>query len=695
MLGAWASCGRYVRVLTTLVVLTLLWSSTTATEVQQAISVMPAPATARLLPGALLIAQNFSVAISGYNEPRLENAVRRLILKLRTQTGIPLSTKLSNAANATLVLHVDRASKAVQDVDEDESYSLDVTAQGAKMSAPNPLGAMHGLETFSQLVEVMPDGFGAPDVHIDDSPRFPWRGLMVDVSRHFIPVEILKRNLDAMAAVKMNVFHWSLSNNQGFRAESRVFPKLQEMGSDGLYYSQGEIRDLIEYARERGIRVIPEFDMPGHSTSWFAGYPELASGPGPYSIERKWGIFDPAIDPTRASTYKFIDKFVGEMSKLFPDHYFHIGGDELNGKQWDANPQIQEFKRTHGLQSNHELQAYFNTRVQAILQKHGKVMVGWDEVLTPVLARETVIQSWRGQKSLADAARKGFRGILSFGYYLDYMWPASQHYAVDPRAEDAATLTDEEKQRILGGEACMWTEYVSSENFDSRVWPRTAAIAERLWSPAEVQNPDAMYSRMEAMSWRLERLGLTHRTGLNAMLRRMTGQEDVSALGVLADVVEPVKEYTREELATNAGKILTSDLPLNRLVDGVSPESEVARRFSKSVDDLIAGHFWDPASEAQVRSLLTQWRDNDSRLEPLIQRSFLLKEIAPLSRQLSALGTAGLQSLDYLDKGERPPDEWKVQQKALIDQAKKPDADLLLMIAPSVQKLIEASASGG
>ena len=240
----------------------------------------------------------------------------------------------------------------------------------------------------------------------------------------------------------------------------------------------------------------------------------------------------------------------------------------------------------------------------------------------------------------------------------------------------------------------MWTEYVSAENFDSRVWPRTAAIAERLWSAQDVQNPDEMYSRMETMSWRLERMGLTHRTGLNAMLRRMTGSEDVSALGVLADAVEPVKNYTREHLAQSAGKILTSDLPLNRLVDAVAPESEVARRFSKSVDDLIAEHFWDPASEAQIRSLLMQWRDNDSRLQTSIQKSFLLKEITPLSQQLSALGTAGLQALDYLDKGEHPPDEWKAQQRALIEQTKTPAADLLLVAAPAVQKLIEASANG-
>ena len=235
---------------------------------------------------------------------------------------------------------------------------------------------MRGLQTFLQLVQTTSAGFAVPAVSIEDSPRFPWRGLMIDVGRHFIPLDVLKRNLDGMAAVKLNVFHWHLSENQGFRIESKKFPKLQGMGSDGLYYTQDEVRDLIAYARERGIRVVPEFDMPGHATAWFVGYPELASGPGPYQIERKWGVFDPAMDPTREETYKFLDTFIGEMAALFPDQFFHIGGDEVNGKEWDANPKIQAFMRAHGLKDNNDLQAYFNQRVQKIVAKHGKDHAG-------------------------------------------------------------------------------------------------------------------------------------------------------------------------------------------------------------------------------------------------------------------------------------------------------------------------------
>src|SRR5947208_13333171 len=260
------------------------------------------------------------------------------------------------------------------------------------------------------------------------------------------------------------------------------------MGSDGHYYSQDEVRSLIAYARDRGIRVVPEIDMPGHSTAWFIGYPELASAPGPYEIERKWGVFDPAMDPTQDKTYKFLNEFIGEMAELFPDAYFHIGGDEVNGKQWDANPKIQEFMRAHGLKNDQELQAYFSRHVQEIVKKHHKIMVGWDEILDPALPKEAVIQSWRGQESLADAARRGYRVILSNGYYLDLMYSAASHYLTDPLAAGPATLAPEEKARILGGEACMSSELVTPENIDGRIWPRAAAVAERLWSPAELRD---------------------------------------------------------------------------------------------------------------------------------------------------------------------------------------------------------------
>ena len=675
-----------------LVALAVTLYAADASAQQPQLNLMPVPPSVQPASGSLRIDASFSVALTGHTEARLDRAVQRFLRQLGRQTAFPVLAKASTSAKSTFLIHTDRAGKEIQELGEDESYVLEVTMDGAKLSAPTPLGAMHGLQTFLQLVKVSSDGFAAPAVTIQDKPRFAWRGLMIDVSRHFIPLDILKRNLDGLEAVKMNVFHWHLSENQGFRVESKKFPKLHSLGSDGLYYTQEEIRDLISYACDRGIRVVPEFDMPGHTTAWFVGYPELASGPGPYEIERRWGVFDPAMDPTNEKTYKFLDEFVGEMTKLFPDHYFHIGGDEVNGKQWDANAKIQEYKKAHGLKDNDALQAYFSQRVQKIVTKHGKAVVGWDEVFIPGVPKDIVIQSWRGQASLAQAAAQGYHGILSNGYYLDLGWSTARHYAVDPLSGDASKLTPEQQQLILGGESCMWVEYVNPENIDSRIWPRSAAIAERLWSPQTVTDPVSMHARLHAIAAHLEWLGLTHHSYYPQMLRRIAGPgarpEDLATLRTLADVVEPVKDYTREATAPAEP---TSFTPLNRLVDAVPLESDAAYHFSELVDKFITTGCHDPALEADLRVQLTHWRDNDAKLQPLEQRSFLLKELAATSQDLSALGAAGLAALDYIAKGTAASQDWIAQQLAALEQIKKPKAQLLLMPAPAVQKLVEAA----
>jgi hexosaminidase len=665
-----------------------LFSAFALAEAQQQISVIPMPSVVQSGSGQLKIDRFFSIAITGFHDAALEQGVQRFVAEMSLQTGIPFGSKLSEASSPTLLIRAERGREAVQKLGEDESYALAINESGAKLVAPNPLGILHGLQTFLQLVEPGTNGFIVRAVTITDQPRFAWRGLLIDVGRHFIPINVLKRNVDGMAAVKMNVLHLHLADDQGFRVESKRFPKLHEMGSDGLYYTQDEIRELVSYAHERGIRVLPEFDTPGHSGSWFVGYPELASIPGPYTLDP--GGIDSVTDPTRETTYKFLDKFIAEMAQLFPDAYFHIGGDEVNGQRWDANLKIQAFIRAHGMKNNQDLQAYFNQRLQGILSKHHKSMIGWDEVLHPDLPKTIVIQSWRGQESLATAARLGYRGLLSFGYYLDLMWPAARHYAVDPMSGAAATLSPEEKGRILGGEACMWSEWVTAENIDSRVWPRNAAIAERLWSPQEVKDPGSMYARLDELSWRLEWLGLTHRSGKFQMLRRMAGSSDISALRTLADVVEPVKEYARMESVKGPWDFRA---PLNQLVDAVSPESESARHFHNLVQTYIQGGHTDQIAEAQIRAALREWRDNAAKLHPLLERSFLLHDLVPLSEDLSALGAAGLQALDYLDKSQPSPEAWRTQQLALIERARTPKANLLLMIVAPVEQLIAGTAT--
>jgi hexosaminidase len=440
-----------------------------------------------------------------------------------------------------------------------------------------------------------------------------------------MPLDVVYRTLDGMEAVKLNVFHWHLSEDQGFRVESKKFPLLQEKGSDGLFYTQEEIRAVIEYARDRGIRVVPEFDMPGHSTAWFVGYPDLASGSGPYQIERKWGIFNPAMDPTRDSTYKFLDTLIGEMTSLFPDSYFHVGGDECNGKEWDANPRIQQFMKAHALKDNAALQAYFSAKVQKIVAEHNKIMVGWDEVLQPGTPKDVVIQSWRGPQFVGEAVRGGNRALLSAGYYIDLNQAASEHYAADPEGDGPSTLNSEEHKRILGGEATMWSEFVTPESVDSRIWPRTAAIAERFWSPRDTRDVASMYARMAIISQQLNNYGLEHNSSYPAMLSRMTGEPDPLPLRVLGDVMQPPRLYAREEQRS-----YDAFTPLNRLVDAIPPESDTARQFLNIVNRIVAGSATQEDWE-QAQEWLVMWRDNDTQLQPLLAKSELTQELAPVS----------------------------------------------------------------
>jgi hexosaminidase len=649
---------------------------------------LPVPAALTPAEGKLKIDGSFRAAFAGYTEPRLSRALTRCLQRLQEHAGIRFANQQSTQPeHAQLVVDCAGPGEKVQSVRADESYSLQISAVQARLAAPSPLGILHGLETLLQLVDLDSESFYFPAVSIQDRPRFPWRGLMIDACRHWEPVEVIKRDLDAMAAVKLNVLHWHLSEDQGFRIESKRFPRLQQRGSDGLYYTQNQVREVVAYARDRGIRVVPEFDMPGHTTAWFPGYPMLASAPGPYQIERKWGVFDPCMDPTREAVYTFLDSFLTEIAPLFPDRYWHIGGDEVNGRQWNSNSKIAAFKKRRGMKTNADLQAYFNKRLIALLARHGKKAVGWDEILHPDLPKTAVVQSWRGQASLAQSAQKGYSGILSWGYYLDHLRPASFHYQVDPIGQQAASLSADQKALLLGGEACMWGEYITSENIDSRLWPRAAAIAERLWSQPEVKDIDDMYRRLTWVSRDLDQLGLTHNSSYPRMLERMVNGQAPDALKTLGDIVESVKQLARGRMGA-----YTSLTPMNRLVDAVPPESDLARDFNRRVDLALADPQGLQSQAADLRLWLTRWRDNHPLLLPLLRESYLLRELEPVSENLAALAAAGLQALDYLESGRKPPESWAGEQTALLQRVDKPQAELLIMIVPGVRKLVAAAS---
>jgi hexosaminidase len=636
-------------------------------------ALMPLPVQVETRSGALAIDNTFSISTSGCTDPRIAPAAERLTTRIARQTGIPMLGE--PAAKLTVECASDGADYPT--LGEDESYTLDITPSRAALNAKTAVGALRGMETFAQAIAPGATGFEVPAMRIQDKPRFVWRGLMMDVSRHWMPVSVVERNLDAMAAVKLNVFHWHLSDDQGFRVESKTHPRLQQMGSDGLYYTQEQLAEVIEYARMRGIRVIPEFDIPGHTQSWFPGYADLATTPTEYTVGRTWGIYYPVMDPTIESTYEFLDAFIGEMAAIFPDPYFHIGGDEVNPKEWDTNQRIMQFAKDHNLDGAPGLQAYFNQRISKILDKYSKIMIGWDEVLNPALPTATVIQSWRGNQALADAAKAGHRGILSWGYYLDHLSPASFHYAIDPLGGPAAQLPPDAAARILGGEACMWAEYVNAETVDSRIWPRMAAIAERFWSPQTTADVDSMYARMEAVSRGLEWTGVAHRANYQPMLDRLSGGRPAESLRVIADVCEGQGLGPRAR-----AQKYTSVVPLNRLVDAARPESEVVRAME------MAAKRMQPADRAFLREQFTRWVENDARFQALAAGDGMLSEALPLSKDLANLGTAGLKLLD-----SKPPSGWLTTESAELSRLMAPQAEVVLAAWRPVAALL-VSAGG-
>jgi len=675
------------RYLPLVLILTCAFAASAQQPSTPKVNLMPVPASVKFQSERLAVDANFKVATRGYSDARLQAAIWRFIRRLEGRTVLSLAPTLAADDQTTpLIIHCDGPGKNVPGVGENESYRIDITRRQAMLTAPTVVGALRGLETLLQLLDADRNGYFFPGVQIDDQPRFPWRGLLIDCARHFQTIETLKRNLDAMAAVKLNVLHWHLTEDQGFRVESKKFPKLHQLGSDGNYYTQEQVKEIIAYARDRGIRVVPEFDIPGHSTSWLVGYPELGSAPGPYTIERRPGIFEPALDPTREDVYKFLDTFLGEMAALFPDDYLHIGGDENEGKQWDRNPAIQDYMKKKGIKDNHALQAYFNTRLLKILQKHGKKMIGWDEILQPELPKDVVIHSWRGTAALAEAARKGYDGILSNGYYIDLIQPASQHYAPDPLPADS-TLTPEEAKHVLGGEATMWAEWVTPETIDSRIWPRTAAIAERLWSPRTVTDVPDMYRRLAVISLQLEELGLTHKKNQEMMLRRLVRNDDIGPLRTLVSVIEPVKEYRRYQVRPQ-----TMLSPLTGVVDATTPDSETARKFSWMVSEFLNDGPRYQLYRAELSQMLSDWQSDGASLGPTIDRSPALKEVKPLAQNLTQLGSTGLEAITYLKLGMPPPREWRDQSLAKVDEAAKPYGALEFVVIAGVKQLVNAAA---
>lgn len=668
-----------------LVYIGLLLSVPSFTQ-DRTLELMPVPRSIKSTAVRYRITKSFTIGVTGNPGDRVYKEASRALRRLDNRMGFffkqgNITTK-DNNTGASLLIEVKRPAELK--LHEDESYTLNSGAKQVKIVANCDLGAIRGLETLQQLLSVDADGYYFPGVEVIDAPRFPWRGLLLDITLHWMPMDVVKRTLDCMAAVKLNVLHLHLTEDQMFGIESKVFPRLHEVGAEGNYYTQEDIKEVIAYADQRGIRVVPEFDVPGHCTSWLKAYPELASVKRDYELQRYFGVFDPALDVTKDYTYEFLDKLFTEMSQLFPDEYFHIGGDENTGKDWDRNPDIKAYMQKKGMKSYRELETEFIQRLLPVLQKNGKKMMGWDEILRPGVPHDIMIQSWRGTESLVEAAQKGYTGLLSSGYYIDLIQPTDFHYLVDPIPANTV-LTAEQQKLIVGGEATMWTEHVTPETVDSRIWPRTAAIAERLWSASTVTDVDDMYRRLDRISLLLEGIGSTHIKNKGMLMRRLADSYDTKALEVLVDVIEPLKIYER-----NAGDTMyTVFSPYTKIADVATPDQEVARKFRKNVSVYCVTR--DTILEKDLMEHLQLWKENHARFLELMNRSPVLNKAAGLSENLAKIADVGIEAIGYMNNHFSPPTGWKSRSLEITKKAKEQGGRCELQVVTAIEELVNAT----
>jgi hexosaminidase len=678
---------------------------------QNTLNLMPVPQQLKVTSGKNRITGKFTVSVNGSaTDTVLFKAVNRAYQLLNRKTGLAFSQQYITPAdkNDSASLIVSAKTEGRAGVGMDESYSLKVNEKQIVLNAASTIGVLRGLQTIVQLCDKDDSGYYFPCVQIDDSPRFKWRGLMLDVARHFVSYDEIKRNLDAMAAVKMNVLHWHLTDDEGFRVESKVFPLLHEKGSNGDYYTQAQLKDIVKYAAERGIMIVPEFDMPGHAQTWFAGYPELASQPGPYhpgprmqwqkehpeiKIPAVTSIADiianmvaPTFDPTNEKVYEFLDKFIGEMSGIFPAGYMHIGADENNGQAWKLNPKIMDWMKQHQMQSTDDLQRYFVQRVYALMKKHHRTMIGWEEIYNDKLPKDAIVHKWipsdnsmiKSYGTANDIAQHN-PVLISEGFYLDLFLPAYIHY-------DNASIAAANSPNILGGEAAQWTELADNNNIDGRVWPRAAAIAERLWSPASVTDVDDMYRRMYVLSNELDEQGLNHLTNYERALRRLANGEPIQHLQVLTDVLSQVKGYRKlVAMMMRAPQVSYQTTSLTSVSDVVLPDPMTKRKFRALVKWYLEKK--DKNAEEAIRAYLQTWKQNDTYLQPLFAGNKRLMEVQDHSKNLSAAAAIGLEALDRMDKGSVDAG-WIQKQSGALAVFEKAHYETELVIIPEIEELV-------
>lgn len=506
--------------------------------------IIPKPVSMKISQGKFRLDRHTGIrADTSITEVR--NVAQQLKKKLGSATGYDIKITSKQPSDNLITLHLDPdTAKYVNQ----EAYRLTSTKNKVSIKAPTAAGLFYGMQSLLQLFPaqiyrtdytLVPQHkkWTIPAVEISDYPRFEYRGMHLDVVRHFFPVEFVKRYIDQMAMHKMNRFHWHLTDDQGWRIEIKQYPKLTEVGAwrdstlvghygtgiydgerHGGYYTQEEIREVVEYAQKRHITVIPEIEMPGHASAALAAYPRLGCKNGKdYQAKTTWGIFEDIYCPSE-QTFTFLTNVLTEVMDLFPSKYIHIGGDEAPKKQWSDSELAQQIIDREGLKNEKELQSYFVTRIEKFLNKHGRQIIGWDEILEGGLAPNATVMSWRGTQGGIEAAKQNHDVIMTptSHLYLDYyqanpqteplaiggFTPVKEVYTFDPIPEE---LTGKESEYVLGAQGNIWTEYIhSGDKVEYMAYPRASALSEVMWTPKSKRNWTDFWRRLQTHFKRFE-----------------------------------------------------------------------------------------------------------------------------------------------------------------------------------------------
>ncbi|MDR3712597.1 MAG: beta-N-acetylhexosaminidase [Puia sp.] len=488
----------------------------------QETAIIPKPVKTEWLKGSFTIDHNTVLVLGEGTEPASGDFFNDYLEKIY---GFRLATGKKPGSNYVLLTTRPTVSKP-----QEGRYELKVSAKSVSINGENPQGTFYAVQTLIQLLPSTPsDNLKIPAVAIEDYPRFEYRGLMLDVGRHFFPVDFVKRYIDYIALHKMNYFHWHLTEDQGWRIEIKKYPLLTEVGScrngtiighhpgtgnDNIrycgFYTQDEIRDVVKYAADRYVTIIPEIEMPGHSSAALTAYPWLGCTGGPYQVQQTWGVFKDVYCAGNDSTFAFLQDVIDEVVALFPAKYIHVGGDECPKDSWKTCPKCQKRIKDLGLKDEHELQSYFIQRMEKYINSKGKQIIGWDEILEGGLAPNATVMSWRGEEGGIDAAKQGHNVVMTPGAYVYFdhaqvkngdtltiggFLPLDKVYNYEPVP---AVLNADQATHVWGAQANVWTEYMSNiPKVEYMIFPRLSALSEVLWSQKNDRNWTDFQKRME------------------------------------------------------------------------------------------------------------------------------------------------------------------------------------------------------